>query len=176
MVAGLGVFVYYLLNRPPDPTEPSEPTLIIAGASAAVRDSDSDSDSDTGTGTGTDGDTGPASGPDGAPKKAPRPKKKPVKTDAPKKPAGLVASTDSERKDFFGAMASDVRRCADQHDAAKELVRVAVNVEAGTGKLGAQLRSHKGNAAFASCVVKAFEKRRFKRGKQAFVYNSDYQL
>jgi hypothetical protein len=61
-------------------------------------------------------------------------------------------------------------------DAAKELVRVAVNVEAGTGKLDAQMRSHKSNAGFGDCVVKAFEKRRFKKGKQGFIYNSDYQI
>lgn len=174
VVAGLGIFVYYLLDRTPEPTDstdPTDPPLVIAGAIPAASGTGDDSD--------TDADTGAASDSDGDDKKTERPKKKPVKSDDErphKKPAALVASTDDERRDFFGAMASDVRRCAGQHEAAKELVRVAVNVEANTGKLDAHLRSHKGNAQFADCVVKAFEKRRFKRGKQAFTYNSDYQI
>ncbi|MBZ5711317.1 serine/threonine-protein kinase [Nannocystis pusilla] len=172
VVLGLGGLVYYLLNREPeaatDPDEPPPPTVVTPAPVPAA------------AGTGEDGSTGeppPA-------KKEDEPKKKPHKPDddehdKPHKksaPAQLVQSTDEERKEFFGALASDVRRCADQHEAAKELVRVAVEVEGGSGKLDAHLKSHKGNAPFADCVVKAFEKRRFKKGKQAFTYNSDYQI
>jgi serine/threonine-protein kinase len=171
VVLGLGGLVYYLLNREPeaaaDPDEPS-PTVVAPAPVHEVAD------------TGKDDSTGEPP----PTKKDDEPKKKPHKPDddehdKPHKkstPAQLVQSTEEERKDFFGALASDVRRCADQHEAAKELVRVSVEVEAGSGKLDAQLKSHKGNAAFADCVVKSFEKRRFKKGKQGFVYNSDYEI
>ncbi|MDC0715867.1 serine/threonine protein kinase [Nannocystis bainbridge] len=173
VVVGLGVIVYQLLNREPEPTEPPEPiaTLVIPGA---VPD---DSDGHAASEAKKDDEKKEDDKKDDEPKKKPR--DKPDDDDKPHKKAPaahLVQSTDEERKEFFGAMASDVRRCAGQHEAAKELVRVAVNVEAGTGKLEAELRSHKGNAAFADCVIKAFEKRRFKKNKQAFVYNSDYQI
>ncbi|WAS97190.1 serine/threonine-protein kinase [Nannocystis punicea] len=176
VVVGLGGLVYYLLNREPEPTEPPEPvaTLVIP-----ERDPDASDGHDA---AGAPDDEKKADDKKDDDKKDDEPKKKPHKPDDDEKPhkksppQQLVQSTDEERKEFFGALASDVRRCAGQHEAAKELVRVAVNVEAGTGKLDAELRSHKGNAAFADCVVKAFEKRRFKKGKQAFVYNSDYQI
>jgi len=170
VVVGLGGLVYYLLNREPEPTEPAEPppTVVVPGVVPEATD------------TGDDDSTGEPP----APKKDDEPKKKHHKPDdddneKPHKknpPAQLVQSTDEERKEFFGALASEVRRCAGQHEAAKELVRVAVNVEAGSGKLDAQVKSHKGNGPFSDCVVKAFEKRRFKKGKQAFTYNSDYQI
>ncbi|PCC67903.1 serine/threonine protein kinase [Nannocystis exedens] len=176
VVVGLGGLVYYLLNREPEATEPPDPiaTIVIPGATPDA--------SGTGDVPRAPDDEKKDDEKKDDEKKDDEPKKKPHKPDDDEKPhkksppQNLVQSTDEERKEFFGALASDVRRCASQHEAAKELVRVAVNVEAGSGKLDAQLRSHKDNAAFGDCVVKAFEKRRFKKGKQAFVYNSDYQI
>ncbi|MFZ6178290.1 serine/threonine-protein kinase [Nannocystis pusilla] len=174
VVVGLGGLVYYLLNREPEATEthePGAPVVISPAHEASTGEQPGAPEPEKKDDDKKDDD-----------KKDDEPKKKRDKPDDDDKPhkksptQQLVPSTDEERKEFFGALASDVRRCASQHEAAKELVRVAVNVEAGTGKLDADVRSHKGNAAFADCVVKAFEKRRFKKGKQAFVYNSDYEI
>jgi hypothetical protein len=175
VVVGLGGLVYYLLNREPEATESHEPSAPVVISGAAPDASGTGDEPSAPSPEKKDDDKEDDDKKDDEPKK----KHKPDDDDKPHKkssPQQLVQSTDEERKEFFGALASDVRRCASQHEAAKELVRVAVNVEAGSGKLDASLRSHKDNGPFGDCVVKAFEKRRFKKGKQAFVYNSDYQI
>lgn len=179
VVVGLGGFVYYLLNRPPEaPGELAQAGDPPGEPQPADDKPGDDADDDKKTDDKKSDDKKADDGKGGASKKSG--KGDDHDHDRPHKKSGgserLVASTDEERKEFFGAMAHDVRRCADQHNAAKELVRVAVNVEAGTGKLDAQLRSHKDNPQFAECIEKAFEKRRFKRGRQGFLYNSDYQI
>ncbi|MCY1069958.1 serine/threonine-protein kinase [Nannocystis sp. RBIL2] len=173
VVVGLGGLVYYLLNREPEAEthEPGAPVVIPPAHEASTGEQPGAPEPEKKDDEKKDDD-----------KKDDEPKKKRDKPDDDDKPhkksptQQLVQSTDEERKEFFGALASEVRRCASQHEAAKELVRVAVNVEAGTGKLDADVRSHKGNGPFGDCVVKAFEKRRFKKGKQSFVYNSDYEI
>ncbi len=70
----------------------------------------------------------------------------------------------------------DVRRCASLHEIAGGAVKLSVTVEAGTGKVSADMKSHRDKQAFGDCVVKAFEKKRFKKGRDFFVYDSTYTL
>lgn len=171
VVAGLGGFVYYLLTREPPaplPTETKEPQTIVT---PPVPEQPDDKKADD-------------KKPDDKKGEEPKEPKKGDKHDKgddhektkKSSPASNVPTTEEETSEFFGALAGDVRRCAGLHDVAGGTVRVSVSVEAGTGKLNVDMRSHKDNSAFSDCVTKAFEKKRFKRGRQAFIYNGDYGL
>ena len=54
--------------------------------------------------------------------------------------------------------------------------QVSISVGEGTGKLDASMRSHTDNKPFADCVTRAFERKRFKKGRTGFTYDSGYDL
>lgn len=51
-----------------------------------------------------------------------------------------------------------------------------ITIESGTGKVSADMKSHRDKQSFGDCIIKAFEKKRFKKGRDGFVYDATYNL
>ena len=178
VVAGLGGAVYYLLNREPTaPEAPKDGPAPVADSGGAAEPDPSKAEPDKKGDEPKKGDKG-EKGDKGD--KGDEPKKdKPDKGDGdktPKKGSNNVPATQAEQDDFFSGFMTDVRRCASLHEIAGGAVKVLVTIESGTGKVSADMKSHRDKQSFGDCIIKAFEKKRFKKGRDGFVYDATYNL
>ena len=175
VVAGLGGAIYYLLNRGDQP-EDSQP-----GELAPVIDP---------TATGTNVEPGVTAKPGEKPGEKPGdkpgdkgdkpdPTDEPGKTDKPTKKRDPPATQDASTEDiqeYIQMLIADVTRCATSNNLPRQTVTFLMEVEAGTGKVKADLESPLGNAAFASCAEKAIARKRFKKGRKYTTFHGSLKL
>jgi serine/threonine protein kinase len=164
LVAGLGAAIYYLLNRPGQPEDglPGDPAAVVdpalhpPTADSEGHDKPADKPADKPDKPGDKAGTGE---PGDEPTKADKPVKK-------RDPPATLDVTKDDINDYISTLMADVTRCAINNNFARQKVTFLMEVEAGTGKVKANLESPLGNAAFASCAEKAIARKRFKKGRK----------
>jgi serine/threonine-protein kinase len=174
VVAGLGGAIYYLLTRPGQPEDPGDPVQVVDPAAAATGDGEAtDKPGETKPGETKTGDKpGDKPGSDDAgeePSKAEKPVKK-------RDPPATLDATNEDINDYIRMLIADVTRCATSNDLPRQKVTFLMEVEAGTGKVKANLESPLGNAGFASCAEKAIARKRFKKGRKYTTFHGSMML
>ena len=164
IVAGLGAAIWYLLNRTGQPEEvpPASDAQVVDVALPTPTTGHATPDKPD--------DKASADDPDDEPAKV----DKPVKKRDP--PAANIVPTHEDIDDYTRSLLGDVTRCATSNNLPRQKVTFLIELEAGTGKVKADLESPLGNAAFASCAEKAIARKRFKKGRKATTFHGSLAL
>jgi len=175
VVAGLGGAIWYLLTRPGQPGDEvaavGEQTPEHATSTREPDAADKSGDKPTDKASDKPGDKPADSDPDDEPGKGDKPV---VKKHSP--PAATLDATDDDINDYIRSLLADVTRCANSNELPRQKVTFLMEVEAGTGKVKANLESPLGNAGFASCAEKAIAKKRFKKGRKYTTFHGSLML
>jgi serine/threonine protein kinase len=164
VVAGLGGAIWYLLQR----VEPSVEAAPLGEPTPPVEPGPSPTPT-------IPVDPGKAVEPVADPEPVdPGKTEKPTKKRDP--PVATVDATPEEKQAYINSLLADVSRCATTHKLARQQVNFMLEVDAGTGKVRANLESPQGNPEFASCAEKSIEKKRFKKGRKYMTVQAHLKL